>query len=388
MPHGHCYLWTPAMVWAQVASNGLIGLAYFSISATLVLLVQKVKLPFSWVYIAFGLFILACGMTHFMEVVTMWHPIYWVDAGLRVLTAAASIGTAVLILPLVPKALALAEVSGLARERGEQLAISVEELVAANDLLLREQAERARLAAENATLVERARTHEFQERFLAVLGHDLKNPLAAIGMGAALLRQQHADEGDQKVLKRIDKSATRMTRMIDQILDLTRSRLGGGMEMNVRDIELNPVLAQVVDELQGAYPKSSVIFECPPHSVRGAWDPDRLGQVFSNLVGNAIQHGLEGSAVVVSIHDKHFEVVVTVHNEGTPIPQELLAKLFDPFRRGARESRTSRTAGLGLGLYISREIVLAHGGSIKAASTVEGTTFRVSLPLPAAAALS
>ncbi len=388
MPHGHCYLWTPAMVWSQVASNGLIGAAYFSISATLALLVQKVKLPFSWVYVAFGVFILACGVTHFMEVVTMWHPIYWIDAGLRILTAAASIGTAVLILPLLPKALALAKVSDLARERGEQLAISVEKLVAANGLLLREQTERARLAAENATLVERARTHEFQERFLAVLGHDLRNPLAAIEMGAALLRNQCAAEGDQKILKRIDTSATRMTRMIDQILDLTRSRLGGGLEMNVREIELNPVLTQVVDELQGAYPKRSVVLEFPQHAVRGVWDPDRLGQVFSNLVGNAIQHGPEGSAVVVGVHDNHFEVVITVHNAGKPIPQELLAKLFDPFRRGVRDSRTSRTAGLGLGLYISREIVLAHRGTIEAVSTVEGTTFRVSLPRPASAALS
>ena len=93
MPHGHCYLWTPSMVWTQVAANASIGLAYVSISATLAALVRRVRLPFSWVYIAFGTFILACGLTHFMDVVTVWHPIYWADAGVRVVTAVASVST-------------------------------------------------------------------------------------------------------------------------------------------------------------------------------------------------------------------------------------------------------------------------------------------------------
>jgi hypothetical protein len=96
MPHGHCYLRTPAMVWTQVAANTLIGLAYLAISMTLAFLVRRVRLPFSWVYIAFGVFILACGLTHFLDVVTVWHPIYWADATIRVVTAVASVGTAFL----------------------------------------------------------------------------------------------------------------------------------------------------------------------------------------------------------------------------------------------------------------------------------------------------
>ena len=189
MPHGHCYLWTPALVWTQVSSNALIGIAYLSISMTLLYLVKRAKLPFSWVYLAFGLFILACGFTHFIDIATVWHPIYWVDAAVRVVTAIASVGTAALVFPLVPKVVTLSNVSALAHERGEKLEAMVLELTATNERLRHEQEERARLASENATLAERAKIQEFQERFIAVLGHDLRNPLAAVSMGAELLKQ-------------------------------------------------------------------------------------------------------------------------------------------------------------------------------------------------------
>jgi PAS domain S-box-containing protein len=133
MPHGHCYLWALAMVWTQVTSNTLIGVAYLSISSTLAYLVWRVKLPFSWVYIAFGLFILACGLTHFLDVATVWHPIYWADAGVRVVTAAASVGTAVLVFPLVPRVVALTKVSRLAKDRGEKLEETIVDLRRALD---------------------------------------------------------------------------------------------------------------------------------------------------------------------------------------------------------------------------------------------------------------
>ena len=128
MPHGHCYLWSPAMVWTQVTSNALIGVAYLSISSTLAYLVWRVKLPFSWVYTAFGVFILACGLTHLLDVATVWHPIYWADAGVRVVTAAASVGTAILVFPLVPRVLALAKLSEVAKDRGKKLEEAIADL--------------------------------------------------------------------------------------------------------------------------------------------------------------------------------------------------------------------------------------------------------------------
>src|SRR5262249_45360925 len=119
MPHGHCYLWQPGLVWVQVLTNLFIGLAYLSISLTLAYLVRRVKdLPFQWVYLAFGLFIVTCGFTHFMDVWFIWHPNYWVAAAIRIVTAVASVSTAVLLFPLVPRAVALADAARLAHERG------------------------------------------------------------------------------------------------------------------------------------------------------------------------------------------------------------------------------------------------------------------------------
>jgi PAS domain S-box-containing protein len=235
------------------------------------------------------------------------------------------------------------------------------------------------LAAQNAALEEKARIQQFQERFLAILGHDLRNPLAAIDMGSGILRQVSTDPASFRVLDRIDSSSRRMSRMIQQILDLTRSRLSGGIEVDPKPADLCRVLGSTVEELRAAYPHARIELQCP--ALNGTWDADRLEQVFSNLIGNAIVHGGAEGAVKVEADSRGDAALVTVHNQGPPIPDHLRGSLFDPFRRGDRESRSSKTAGLGLGLYISRELVLAHGGSIGFESSPDrGTTFRVTLP--------
>jgi signal transduction histidine kinase len=175
-----------------------------------------------------------------------------------------------------------------------------------------------------------------------------------------------------------------MSRMIEQILDLTRSRLGGGLEVQPALMDLCATLTNVVDELRTAYPSRTIQLRCS--SLLGAWDRDRLEQVFSNLISNAIHHGVADKPIMVEAHADGGVVSVSVHNEGPPIPEELRTKIFSPFRRGNRDSRTAKTAGLGPGLYISREIVLAHGGEIVVQSGLaDGTTFRVTLPARARA---
>ena len=251
------------------------------------------------------------------------------------------------------------------------------------DLTERKEAEArlARSAAETAVLSEKSRVQEFQERFIAVLGHDLRNPLAAIDMGASLLRDYCANEpGAVRVLDRIDASAGRMSRMIEQILDLTRSRLAGGMTMNLATMDLRTMLEGVIEELRTAHPERTVELRCASQ-LSGTWDRDRLEQVFSNLISNAIHYGAVDRPINVDVRIEGRAIVVDVHNEGEPIAETVQAELFNPFRRGSRDSRTRTTEGLGLGLYISREIVMAHTGDISIQSGPSiGTTFRVSLP--------
>jgi PAS domain S-box-containing protein len=250
------------------------------------------------------------------------------------------------------------------------------------DLTARRAAEESKraLAVREAALAERIRIQEFQERFLGILGHDLRNPLAAIQMGTGILQQQYAkDPAAVRVLDRLGSSALRMSRMIEQILDLTRSRLASGLEVHPGPVDLCDTLTAIVDELRTAHPSSIIELRCP--SLRGEADRDRLEQVFSNLIGNAVSYGEPTRPVVVEAQLDGSRARIEVHNDGPPIPADLQGQLFDPFRRGERDSRTSKTGGLGLGLFISRELVLAHGGSLEFQSdSTHGTTFRVTLP--------
>ncbi len=226
-------------------------------------------------------------------------------------------------------------------------------------------------------LAQRQRTTEMQERFTAILGHDLRNPLSSVTMGIRLLRK--CPPTQQATLDRMASSSARMSRMIDQLLDLTRSRLGGGISLACAPMNLGKLVTQVADEARAAHPERAPVLEMKG-DLDGEWDPDRLAQVISNLVGNAIDHGAPGSPVHILVEGLTNEAQVTVHNAGPPIPETLQQVLFDPFRRGQSTGESSHSSGLGLGLYIAREIVRAHGGAIDVASGSEGTMFRVVLP--------
>src|SRR6187549_2804223 len=148
MPHGHCYLWSPQMVWTQVSANLLIGIAYAAIATTLLILVRQIRnIPFAWVYLAFGTFILSCGLTHFFDIITVWHPVYWADAGVRVVTATASVATAVLIVPQVPKAVNFAEAARVSIDRGKQLEVAHLDLEKAHQSLAEREREAQRRAS-------------------------------------------------------------------------------------------------------------------------------------------------------------------------------------------------------------------------------------------------
>lgn len=215
---------------------------------------------------------------------------------------------------------------------------------------------------------------EFRELFIGILGHDLRNPLGAIDTAAdVLLRRGNLDSQAVWAVTRIIKSSRRMTRMIDQLTDLTRVRLGGGLALVTSPTNLREVCQGIVEEF-GAPVQLEI-----EGDVKGSWDADRLAAVLSNVIGNAIDHAAPGTAVVVKVHVDGRDVVVEISNQGEPIPAEVLPFIFEPFRR-ARSSGKSPAGHLGLGLYIAHEIVLAHGGTLDAHSSTGTTSFVMRLP--------
>jgi len=220
---------------------------------------------------------------------------------------------------------------------------------------------------------------QFQEQFVGVLGHDLRNPLSAISMATDLLLRLGPPPSQANVLWRIASSAARMDRMVVQLLDLTRARLAGGIPLDLKPgTNLAQIAAAAVEELRIAHPRTLVNLDVP-RELTGDWDPDRMAQVVSNIVGNAIQHGA-GADVEVRVRSANASAILEVHNSGPPIPPDLLPRIFEPFRRGAKTG-ARQAHGLGLGLFIAQQIVLAHGGKIDVRSTeAEGTTFTVALP--------
>jgi two-component system sensor histidine kinase/response regulator len=226
-------------------------------------------------------------------------------------------------------------------------------------------------------LSERTETLRLNEMFAAVLGHDLRTPLAAVLTSARFLQEQPSPDAVRRAAARILSSGDRMGRMIDDLLDLARARLGGGLAVRPDTADLGALVQRVLPELQGTVPDRPIELRAEG-DLAGRWDADRLAQVVSNLVGNAIEHGRPETPILVHLDgSRPEEVCVSVVNAGA-IPPDLLPRVFDPFRHEARSP--GKTEGLGLGLYIAQQIVQAHGGAIAVESADGRTAFRVTLP--------
>ncbi|HSD21932.1 MAG TPA: ATP-binding protein [Anaeromyxobacter sp.] len=225
---------------------------------------------------------------------------------------------------------------------------------------------------------ERGSALEAQERILGIVGHDLRSPLSAIQAGATLLSRRTLPPAEARTLARILSSSRRMAHMIRDLLDFTRVRDAGGIPLQPRATDLREVCSPVVEEATLRHGAGAVELRCEG-DLTGAWDPDRLQQALANLVSNALQHAPAGSPVRVRASRERSCVRVEVENEGPPIPPDALRAIFEPFRRG--DARHAGADGLGLGLFIVRTIVEAHGGRVEVASgPARPTTFTVRLP--------
>jgi signal transduction histidine kinase len=232
-----------------------------------------------------------------------------------------------------------------------------------------------RVAESEATLARERELSELREQFIAVLGHDLRNPLAAVSAGMRLLAKRPVQP--EPILGQIEESIGRMSGLIDDVLDFARGRLGGGLTLqNEAAQPLEPMLLQVVRELQSTHPGRRVDVQLAlDQPVR--CDRARIAQLFSNLLANALAYGAAAEPVRVSAAARRGVFRLSVANAGEPIPAATMGRLFQPFFRGAARRDQE---GLGLGLYIASEIARAHGGTIEASSAAEQTCFTLRMP--------
>ncbi|WP_244224360.1 hybrid sensor histidine kinase/response regulator [Corallococcus sicarius] len=243
---------------------------------------------------------------------------------------------------------------------------------------LRQQA--LELAERRRVEEELQRATELEQQIVGIVGHDIRSPLAAILTTASLqLARDTMPDGQRKAFERVARAGERIQRIVDQLLDFTRARLGGGIPVVPGAGDLNELCCKVTDELRAAQPDRTVLCEFTRESLPGTWDLDRLAQALANLLDNALKYSPTDTPVRIRTSEQGADTVhVEVHNSGAPIPTHLRDTLFQPFRRGVD---TDRRESLGLGLYIAHSIVQAHGGTLRVESTHEsGTTFFLCLP--------
>lgn len=226
------------------------------------------------------------------------------------------------------------------------------------------------------------RVNRSRQMFLAILSHDLRNPLFCIDTAALIVARTNPDVKVAEALAMVKSSTEEISGLIRDLIDFASSGLGAAMPLTCGPVDLQKLCREVFEGFRVTHPDRTLHFH-PDGDLTGDWDADRLRQVVSNLMGNALQHGSTEGPVELSVAAEDTTVVMSVRNDGEPIPPDLLPTIFDPLARYATvESAERRVAGsVGLGLYIVREIVIAHGGTIEVASTAqEGTTFTVRLP--------
>ncbi|MFL6658953.1 MAG: sensor histidine kinase [Massilia sp.] len=222
-----------------------------------------------------------------------------------------------------------------------------------------------------------------QHLFLAILGHDLRNPLnTTVVASSYLMRLPQLSPGDAQVVARIHRSGLRMGGLINDLIDYSRTHLDSALPLAPTKANMGSICRGVVDELRVTNPDRMIYYDAGS-DLDGIWDEGRIAQVFSNLLGNAVQHGRASKPITMHVDSSGSHVSIRIHNEGQAIAAELLPTIFDPLVRlaASRAPQQASDNSLGLGLYIARAVVVAHGGDIDVSSSdAQGTTFSVRIP--------
>ncbi|HWG86112.1 MAG TPA: HAMP domain-containing sensor histidine kinase [Deinococcales bacterium] len=352
--HNHALTWPASLLFLEVSSDVAIGLSYVAISASLAYFVHRARrdIPFGWVVLSFGLFIVTCGITHFMHVLTLWTPVFWLDGYAKLITAIASAVTAVVLPPLIPRALAMVEAARLSEGR--------------------------RRALESANRVLEERNAE-QETFIYTVSHDLRTPLLSLRGMAELLGEAleaRDDEEARFMLGRIRGNVDRMGELLDDLLSFSRA---GRDKEDAAPHDLGEVAQRVMQELEGSLRDRAARLEAPNEWPRVTCSASESYQVLANLIGNALKFGGrpdEAPRVRVTWRPAGDFVHLTVEDNGRGVPERYRDKVFALFQR-----LDPSAPGTGVGLAIVKRIAERLGGRAWVEdSSLGGAAFHVTLP--------
>ena len=368
MPHGHCYLWIPSLLWMHVGSDALIGLSYLCISLILYLLLRSIQLPFRPVFVAFGLFIGLCGITHFMAIWTVWHPDYLLDGLIKVATAVASVATAIGLVYLQPH---------------------IRETVAAARL---SEGRRVELEAAHASLEALYRKvtemDEMKTQFFANISHELRTPLALIVGPVERLRDDDNLSADQhRALDSIRRNANSLQRQVNDLLDISKLE-AGKLQLHYARLDMPAWIAPIAGEFDRAGAERGLRLHAEVEAgLVAEVDPDMLERILINLLSNAYKFTPAGGTITLALRADGAQMLLEVSDTGPGISDGDLERIFERFRQ-ADGSITRKHGGSGLGLAIVRDLVHLHGGTVKAGPAAGGgACFTVRLPRQAGEAV-
>ncbi len=364
MPHGHCYQWKPGLVWLHALSDTFIGAAYVLISLVLYALVRRIRLPFSTMIIAFGVFIGACGLTHFMEVWNVWNSAYWLAGWIKALTAMASVLTGVFLVRLRPQVVEVASAARMSEERRIQL-----------------ESKNRELESLYARLKE---AEELRTGFFANVSHELRTPLALIlGPVERLLAQPGLEAGQRRDLETVARNGQLLLKQVNDLLDAAKLE-AGKLEARYTEADLSGLVRLSADYFASLSTERQIVLEVDvPEHLPAQVDVEKLQRVLINLLSNAFKFVPAQGRVRLALRQEGDRALLTVDDTGPGVKPEQRALIFERFRQ-AESGDTRRFGGTGLGLSIAKDFVELHGGSISVGEAPGGgARFTVSIPLRA-----
>jgi signal transduction histidine kinase len=361
-PHGYCFLWNTRLVTLHVVSDALIGLSYVFISLTLLYLVSSIyhDLPFRWIFVAFGGFIIACGATHFLDIWTLWYATYWLSGTVKLITAVASLSTAVILPPLLPKVRVLIASAKSSEERKHQLESAHQEL------------ERLYQKAQELD--------QLKTQFFANVSHELRTPLTLIlGSVHALTAEESNAE-----LEVIQRNAFTLLKYINDLLDVIKIETGK-MSINYSLVDLTQLLQASLDHFESLAQKRQITVLLERSSsliIEG--DSAKLQRVFLNILSNAFKFTPIGGHIHCTLAQDNKDATVCIQDNGPGISPQFRQTIFEPFRQA--ENGILNASGTGLGLAIVKEFIELHRGTVSISeSPGGGACFTIQLPLRAPA---